>query len=109
MEITTINAATARSRSPTSPSRLPATILRRQMRWIPIMNRMIPRKAKLAIATFTQIDISIDNMIPPWRGKSPSIPLTTHLNDCPVFRYTPFYLKNKFNVKRKHIDHRKKA
>jgi hypothetical protein len=43
-------------------------------------------------------------MIPPWRGKSPSIPLTTHLNDCPVFRYTPLYLKNKFNVKRKHIE-----
>ena len=37
--------------------------------------------------------------------KSPRIPLTTQLNDCPVFRYTPFYFKNKFNVKRKNIDH----
>jgi hypothetical protein len=76
------------------------------MRWIPIMNRMIPRKAKPAIATFTPIDISIGNMIPPWREKSPGIPLTTQLNDCPVFRYTPFYFKNKFNVKGKNIDHR---
>jgi hypothetical protein len=65
------------------------------------MNRIIPKKAKQAIATFTQIDTSIDNIIPPWRGKSPRIPLTTQLKDCPVFRYTPFYFKNRFNVKRK--------
>jgi hypothetical protein len=45
-------------------------------------------------------------MIPPWRGKSLGIPLTTHLNDCPVFRYIPFYFKNKYNVKRKNIDRR---
>jgi hypothetical protein len=76
------------------------------MRWIPIMNRIIPRKAKQAIATFTQIDISIDDIIPPWQGKFPRIPLTTQLDDCSVFRYTPFYFKNKFNVKRKNIDHR---
>jgi hypothetical protein len=72
------------------------------------MKRRIPRKANPAIATFTQIDISIDNMFPPWRGKSWGIPLATRLNDCPVFRYTPFYFKNKFNVKRKNIDHRVK-
>jgi hypothetical protein len=75
------------------------------MRWIPIMNRMIPRKAKQAIATFTPIDTSIDNIVPPWRGKSLRIPLTTQLNDYPVFRYALFYFKNKFNVKRKNVDH----
>jgi hypothetical protein len=40
-------------------------------------------------------------MIPLWRGKSPGLPPPTYLNDCPIFRHTPFYCKNKFNVNRK--------
>jgi hypothetical protein len=70
-----------------------------------MMKRMIPKKAKPAITTFTQTELSIDNMSPPsWEFGD--IPITTHLKDCPVFQCNPFYFKNKFDVKRKNIiDH----